>query len=296
MSIARRLMILALAVALGALAMLVGLRAEAHVGWSLWPLHLGAGFAIVAAVFSDRTTGRRLLLTLALLLSLGVIEVQSLHLLMYYEDWLQAGMPDKPGAVQLLPLLLGQLDRIVRFGWADGLSGKSMTAVLPGAIVALVTLVGQAGHSVLPASIRRLANIGAGLWLMVLCLFIGRWILAASGVPTLVLVLGALLLPWGLGGGSKWMLGLLWGACVAAVFVVAANWIWDAGRLLDLLCATAIVTTLICWAVWYWFMNDIVEHEINQPKPQPAPPSQFDLIEHLDSPEAQEGADKYTRE
>lgn len=296
MSIVRRLTILALAAVLGALAMLAGLRDEAHIGWSLWPLQMMAGFAVIASVFSDRTIGRRLQLTLALLLTLGVIEVQSLHLLMIYDDWLHADMPAKPGAAQAAQLLLDQLDGIVRFAWVEGLSGLPMIVVLPGVIVAFVTLVAQSTHPVLPAVIRRLADIGAGIWLLVLFLFIGCWVLADSGVPTLVLILGAVLLPWGLGGQSKWAFGLLWGACLAAVVAAATNWIWNAGRLLDLLCAAAIVTTLICWVVWYWFMNDIVEHDLSQPKLQPAPPRDFDLVEHLDSPEAQEGADKYTRE
>lgn len=294
MTIVRRFLILALAAALVGLGMLAWLRPGAHTGWPLWPLHLAAGIATYTSVFSDQRAGRRLLLTLALLLSFGVVEVQSLHLLMSHEDWLAADMPTKPGPVQAEQLLRNQLEGIVRFAWVQGLSAMPLMVALPAMVLAAVTLINQGFQPVLPSAIRRLANIGAGIWLLVLCLFIGRWVLADSGVPRLVLVMGVLLLPWGLGNTSKWTVGPLWGACVAAALAMAADWIWDAGRLLDLLCAIGIMTTLICWLVWYWFMNDIVERDLSQPKPPPVP--DFDLVEHLDSPEAQEGADKYTRE
>jgi hypothetical protein len=191
------------------------------------------------------------------------------------------------------------LRRIASAALALGLAVLAWRAGAPGAIptgamlllvpLCMVVLVAQTLSEALPRWARRFAHGPLLSWLLAVSLSLGQFVRDTSGVPAGVLVLGLFVLP-PLGGlvgvGVAWT---LWYACFAAVLALALGWLLPLASLTPLAYAAAWWLSVVAGLLWL-----LLARKPAPPPPTPAPA--FDLNAHLDSPDAQEGADKYTRE
>lgn len=172
-------------------------------------------------------------------------------------------------------------------------------------------------HPMMPALLSWPSALSAALCLTVLLLLTGRWLdhTWVASVPSLVLIVLLVVLTWRSRGSALYAAVPLWLACAAVLLFRAADaWLppsLPVGRLL----LTALLMGLPTWCAWWWRMDAIArfdrieeaakalekaQAEAAAAAPSTAEPteyvSSFSLQDHLDSAQAQEGADKYTRE
>lgn len=284
-------------------------REQAFTAWPVAWLHGVSLMLWFLAVFSDELPGRRAMLVMAALWSWTVFELTTLPLAMSRKDWLEVGQPAHAGGEQVLWMLQAQLRSLIGLAWWQGLWRTPPYVVLCFMPFAAVSLIAHGITEVLPWWSRRPAHVGAGLWLLLLAMFLGMWLRELSDVPDGVLLLGVVLWPLLFATPAVGPAGLLWAGCVGAALCMLGDWIGSARQLIDALFTLALLLTAWCWLVWWRYMNRIRHEEVaerqaelnrqeaqrRQAATDAAKPG-FDLTGHLDSDQAQEGADKYTRE
>jgi hypothetical protein len=182
-------------------------------------------------------------------------------------------------------------------GRSGGVSGLPAGAVLLLGAVCSLVLIALSVEPTLPRWVRRFAQLGVLAWLLAFCLALGPFVHTAGGVPTAVCWLGLFLLPLFSGLLNLVLVGLLWGACFSVV--LAASLVWA----LALLHAPWTLDTVqagLANSAWLGSvlagLAGLLVPRLSAPPPAPTASPAFDLAQHLDSPGAQEGADKYTRE
>lgn len=163
--------------------------------------------------------------------------------------------------------------------------------VLGGLVLLLGT--GMAMNFRLPTVWRHCAALSVSLLFTALTMRIGHSLLAAAaGIPELAWGLSAL----AVGLAARWITGpwrlvlLLWSLlCGGVLLVMFEAWLGQGQALQGLL----VLLGLAAFALAFWKAVPRLPGEPPAPAPgEPSPP----LIERLDSDEAQEAADKYTRE
>lgn len=181
--------------------------------------------------------------------------------------------------------------------WEQGVSWTTMAAWLArlaelpvallwiGGVAALVVSASTASREELPRRWRRCGAAAFGLLLAGLALHAGRFVLVASSVPKGVWLVGALLgwLAFAFSGTAALVVFVLWLLSLGAVMAWLVGIVGDPRVLEGLL----LLLGLAAFVPSLW-----VNARTPVPKRTPPPP----LAEQLDSDEAQEGADKYTRE
>ena len=274
-----------------------------------WPVQAWAAFGLVSGGLSRRALHRRLHFTLALLLMASTWALPAWHLLMPQDQWIAANEPTRPGLAQLLAIWQAQAASLLRLAWVHGLWRACWPAFVIAMPVCTGALLVHAAHPLPPAWSRGLAVAGVVAWLLAAFAGAGAWLsTAASGSPTwfwAILVIG---LPFQLRRGRNAVVLAAWALCAAALLMRLLSFVVTPTVVCDVLLALAGGTTLACSLAWYARMEALTRYDLamqarrdaTPPAPAPAPASPtrhaFDLIEHLNSPQAQEGADKYTRE
>lgn len=164
--------------------------------------------------------------------------------------------------------------------------------VVLGGLVLLLS-AGMALNVKLPTVWRRCAGLSVSVLFAALAMRIGHHLLAAvPGMPVLAWGLSAL----AVGLAARWVNGpwrlalMLWSLlCGGVLLVIFEAWLGQGQVLHGLL----VLLGLGAFALAFW--KALPRVPADQPTPasgEPSPP----LIERLDSDEAQEAADKYTRE
>lgn len=301
-------------------------RTDAHTGWPAWPIQLWAGIGLVNAVASTDLAGRRALVGASVLLLASVQAIQAWHLQMPYEDWLAAGMPDKPTLATWPDTLHAQLHHALSLRWVRGCSTLPWQAWLLAAPFCLGTQFINGNHPVMPAWSRALAKVALVCWASTLMLALGMLMVGpVKGAPFWFWGLLVILLPLQIKSTTLWLLVPAWLSSLAGLLVAVLAHVINLSFARDAALALSVALTLLNWLVWYVRMDAMVRFDsvlagLRELFPE-APPSApvpavmpqsayeaapdatrpvteapFDLQAHLDSPQAQEGADKYTRE
>jgi len=272
-----------------------------------WPIQAWATLGLLTSALSRRARHRRLHFTLALLLLASTWALPAWHLLMPQADYVAANQPSRPGLAQLQATWAAESDALARFAWVPGLWRACWPAFVVAMPLCTFVLMLHAVHPALPAWSRQLAKAGVLAWLLAAFAGTGAWLsTAVSGSPTWFWVALVVALPFQLRRGQIGFVLAAWGLCVAALLARLLSLMVEPAWLCDASLALAGVLTLACSAAWYARMDAVTWHDLAlqarrdavlpAPSAAPAQPASFDLIEHLDSPQAQEGADKYTRE
>ena len=270
------------------------------VAWLVRGMQLLAAVAIYESMFWPEPAGRRPQWLLALALVFAAWTLQRWGLLSPLDEWRASGMPAPLPWAQWPARIEADLAHLASLRWVRGLSHQPVWVSLVLVPLCGVALIGQATSGVLPAHGRWVAKATLLLWGLALTLACGQWVRAASGVPTAVFVLGLVALPWLAASAGIWPAAVLLFICLGAVLSLLVEYLLPVPVLLDALFALALLLSLVAGAYWTVFMNAATPIPPADPSPNgdapPAPDKPFDLIQHLDSPSAQEGADKYTRE
>lgn len=174
--------------------------------------------------------------------------------------------------------------------------------VTQGATACWLPLVGGLSLLVLshaagmPRALSRVSTIAGMLLLVALAMWAGAWMLALTSIPPWWMgALGLLLLPALLRHVSHMVAFVFLGAACALLNLASEALTALPALQADLLLA-GLLLGLPSWVAWAWHMNRIQEAENHLEAVSPADGEAFDLNAHLDSANAQEGADKYTRE
>lgn len=171
----------------------------------------------------------------------------------------------------------------------------------------------------IPHTLHRVSAISAWMLLWALAMRAGTWVLAQTpDAPWWLWLVGVLVLP-PLRERAYHLVTFLWAVCACAFITWVTQELISLPTLQVDLLLFGLVLGLPTWIAWAWRM-DLIQRmaklaEWGQMVAQPsendldAPitaagddpavffsPEAFDLNQHLDSPTAQEGADKYTRE
>lgn len=266
---------------------------------------------------SKESTGRRAHFTLALALLASVPALQAWHVVMPEAAWLAAQKPAKPTLTDLQAGIANEWHALLSLRWVNGVSEVSGLVLWLGLPATMISLLVHAQHPVIPAFSRRLAWAAFAGWLATVLVYVGlglaQW---WSDAPLWFWLVLLVALPLQFRSAHSNLALAVWGLSLAIVIVKALAWLVSPMWLRDVLFAAALLATVICWVVWYARMeavatfdgvlaasreftraaedaNDLAQDAVFH---RVAPPQDFDLIEHLDSPQAQEGADKYTRE
>lgn len=294
-------------------------RPDVHTSLEAWPIWLWSGWCLINALMSSQAQGRRVLLSAALLLLGSTHALQAWHVLMPYEDWLVAGMPDKPSLPALPAMLMAQGHRFVSLQWLPGCSSLPWYTWLLGAPFCLATQFVNGNHPVMPAWARVVAKFAIVCWLFTLMMWGGAFLVGTmKDAPVLFWGLLVVLLPFQLKSAPLWLLLPAWLASLAGLLTSSLRHLIDPTLIRDASFALAISLTALNWLVWWVRMDAMLRfdsvlaglrellpdpddktpatNQAETPSVDPAPDTRFDLISHLDSPQAQEGADKYTRE
>lgn len=170
----------------------------------------------------------------------------------------------------------------------------------------------------IPHVLHRVSAIAGWMLLVSLAMRAGVWIWAQTpDVPWFAWLLGLVLLPLQR-HHAYFAVTLLWLVCASALITLATQRLFTLPTLQADLVLCGLALGLPTWLAWAWRMDFIQsmqkladlgqdmqtsEEDLEAADPDDeaeAPvffsPSTLDLYEHLDSPAAQEGADKYTRE
>ncbi len=276
----------------------VALHPEVPVQWPLWPLLVWGGCGLVTCMLSNEPKGRRLHAVTAVLLLLSVWLMQALHLLMPAEAWRAAGQPLRPEAAELQHSVIERSQDFLSFRWIVGFSRPSWLGLgLPLCVLFLFSLYRHPG---VPRRGQRLAQLALMVWAAAALLYAGiglnsLWPMA----PWWFWLLLVVLLPFRFKSTYAEIAMLVW--CVGLTALVCR--LLDAHLTLTLMrdgvVAVAVMVTVCVWLVWLVNCEAIAQFDQDQQRNNTAATqvaANFDLQAHLDSPQAQEGADKYTRE
>lgn len=307
MSHLRRFMLLSCIVLTIALWWWASVSPDVHTGLPAWPLQIWSTFGLLNALMSTQPKGRRGLFSAALLLGASTQAVQTWHILMPYEDWLAAGMPEKPSLASWPSLLAAQGHDFLSLKWVPGCSHLPWFVWCLGAPLCLITQVVNGNHPVMPAWSRMMAKVAAAHWCLTLLMALGTVLVGPfKDAPIWFWIALVILLPLQLKSTPIWLIVPVWLACLSGLLVSGVHRVIDPTLIRDGLFALSMSMTVLNWLIWYVRMDAILRFDsvlagLRELFPQPTPPqtqadSAFNLIAHLDSPQAQEGADKYTRE
>jgi hypothetical protein len=180
--------------------------------------------------------------------------------------------------------------------------------LLPAAPFLAFTLFTQLDQPAIGSTGRFLAKAGLLTWCALLGLYVGVWLInLVPDAPTWFWGLLLLVLLLQITSGHVMLVLTLWMMSLAALFSkVLDRWI-PMTLVRDGTLTAALALTIVSWLIWYARIEQIARFNTlivglrsikpTPPAEPPAPgPFDFDLINHLDTPDAQEGADKYTRE
>jgi hypothetical protein len=294
MSAHRRFMVLACSAALLSWWGTAWLWPQAWADWPRWPLQALAWVGLSTSVMGSQPEHRRLQFTLALLLLLST--------------WVLPSLQGAPGSRPMTWPSLGHLS-----------SSLHWSALVLGMPFCMGTMITNMQHPVLPAWGRAASRLGLSAWLITMASFVGTWLTGTiPDAPILFWGLLVLLLPFYFKSEHVWLAMPAWLVSLLGLVVSLMKLVVPPPMLRDItLCASASLTGL-SWLAWYMRMEDVSRFDavlaglravVAQPPdadqahpkgmhvyPRVASPEVFDLDEHLDSPQAQEGADKYTRE
>ena len=156
----------------------------------------------------------------------------------------------------------------------------------------------------IPPALNRFSTAAAWLCLMAWSLQPGAWLVRQlPDVPTAAWLMGALLLPFQRRHAPR-TITLGWLLCISALVHRTLNDGFGATHIGADLLLLGLALGLPTWGAWAWNMNliqwleqlaRIGQASAHEQGDTDTPPD-FSLQDHLDSPTAQEGADKYTRE
>jgi len=209
------------------------------------------------------------------------------------------------------------LDAAVTLQWVPGLWALMWPASLLGLFIVTVALVVQLLHPLTPTWSQGLAQLALWTWLATVVTAVQS--VAPDGVSqALHWVFTVLVVSlWWQPAANKARFGkVTWfSLCLMAACQLALNVTVPLPLACDVLMALACMLSLACGLDWYSRMEAIARFNsamqaeraalaaqastVPEAGPSVLTPSEsrgFDLTQHLDSPQAQEGADKYTRE
>ena len=319
MSHLRRCMLLSCLALTAGLWIWAWLQPAAHTPLALWPFQAWAALSLAQALMSTQAQGRRATLTTALLLLGSTQALQMWHILMPHADWVAAGMPVKPTLAELPAKLKAALDLFLSLRWVYGFSDVPWPVWLLAAPVCLSTQVINGNHPAMPAWSRVAAKFACFCWIASWLMWLGN--LLVGTMPDAPLIFWGLLvvmLPLRRHTIPTWLLLPAWLSSLAGLIVAGLHHVVSPVLARDATLALALLLTTLNWLVWYVRMDAILRFDkvlaglrelVPDPQenatssqlddsPSSAHPasSSFDRTAHLDSPQAQEGADKYTRE
>lgn len=257
-------------------------RHEVHTHLVAWPFELWAILSFVEAFMSAQPKGRRWSLSAALLLFLSIQAVQAWQVLMPHADWLAAGMPTKPLLADLPSIVADPIFRAMSLSWVTGCSQLPWYAWAMGAPFCMVCLLSNSTHPIMPTWARYMAGVALVCWVGTLLLLFSTLIIDdIKDSPFWFWGVLVFVLPLRYAKSSPWFLAPTWLFCLVSLVATSLYPSVQIAPVLDIALALAMGLTVITWMAWYVRMDAI---------------HVFDLMKHLDSPSAQEGADKYTRE
>ena len=257
-------------------------RHEVHTYLVAWPFELWSLLAFVEAFMSSTVKGRKWALGAALLLFFSIQAVQSWQVVMPHAHWLAAGMPTKPVLADLSSIVADQIFRAMSLSWVAGCSQLPWYAWAVGAPFCMASLLINSTHPVMPTWARYVSGAALVCWVCTLLLLFSTFLIDdIKGSPFWFWGLLVVVLPLRYENSSPWFLAPTWLFCLVGLVATSLNPFVQITLVLDAAFALAMGLTVISWMAWYVRMDAI---------------QGFDLLKHLDSPSALEGADKYTRE
>lgn len=295
--------------------------------WPDWvsdPVLLGlqawAWIAIIGSALSDDAQGRRSHFSAGLALLAAV----------FFAPWWQAAVllhaqaPASGATSSIWETLRAvgaeHLRAQLPWHWLPGLSNLAWYVALGGVIAGWFSVLAIAQHPVIARPVRGIAWFAFALWSALAVVFGGLWLTQwLHDAPVWFWVLMLVVLPWHWRKQAGWLAIIVWLVCAAALVVLGLRKFVDVLAVRDVLFAATLMVSAVCWLFWYVGIEEIARfntlataaRELEKRKAEEADrqaaqtPSSatattagaaFDLEAHLDSPQAQEGADKYTRE
>ena len=283
----------------------------------LWGLQAWAWIGMLGAALSDEAHGRRAQFSAAVALLAMVL----------FEPWWQAAVlahvqaGDAAGSIWDALRAIGavRIRAQLPWHWLPGLSDFPWYAALGGLAVGWFSVLAIAQQPVIARPVRGIAWVAFALWSALAALYGGlaltQWL---HDAPVWFWILMLLALPWHWRKKAGWLAILLWVVCAAALLVLGLRKLVDVVMVRDVLLAATLAVSAVCWLFWYFGIEEIARfntlakaaRELEKQQAEQArlmeqaaaaarasaPGTNFDLDAHLESPQAQEGADKYTRE
>ncbi len=278
------------------------------VRWPFWPLLAWGAWGLVSSMMSSEPKGQRLNAVTALLLLASVWLVQELQLLMPEEAWRMAGQPAKPDAASLQLRLVERSHHALSLQWIVGLSRPSWVGLLLGLPLCVLILMNLSSHIAVPRVGQRLAQIALVFWATAVALYTGVGLNSLlPDAPWWFWLLLLALLPFQFKSAHAGFVMVAWLVALAALVCMLLDSYLPLTLIRDAVVAIAMLFTACCGLVWFVYGAAMARADQTQDriKTQAAAAdaaaaakaaADFDLQAHLDSPKAQEGADKYTRE
>jgi hypothetical protein len=268
--------------------------------WPLWPMLVWGGCGLVTCMMSSEPQGRRWHALVAVLLLLSVWLVQELKILMPEDAWRSAGQPLRPGAAELQHRVIERSQDFLSLRWIVGFSQPSWLSLALGLPLCVIFLMGLSGHAAVPRQGQRLAQLALVLWAVAVLLYAGiglndLW----PAAPWWFWLLLVVLPPFRFKSTHAEMAMLVWCVALAALVCMLLNAYLPLTLMRDGVVAVAVMVTVCVWLVWLVNCEAIAQFDQDRERNHAAATrtaADFDLQAHLDSPQAQEGADKYTRE
>lgn len=288
-------------------------------GWPVWPWYAWAWIGVLSSVLSDDSAGRRAHLTaaVALLLALAALPWWQLAL---------AEFEGQSGAANARSLWAVFLDVCLRqarawwpLGWVDGISRMPWYDAILVLAAGWTTQASIAQQPMLPRWTRGVGWFGLLGWMVVSAWFVGGWLnglLHEAPIWFWLLLIVLLPLQWRTAHG--WLAIAAWIACLAALGLAALEAHVDVLAVRDGAFAIVLAASALVCLVWYWRMNAIAQFNqmlagakalkqaqetgeaggaaVSVPAQAALADRSAALDARLDDPDAQEGADKYTRE
>jgi len=284
----------------------------------LWVVQAWAWIGIIGSALSDDAPGRRAHFSAAAVLLAVTV----------FEPWWHAAVlaQGQAGGAESIWATLRAIgaERIraqLPWHWLPGVSNLPWYVVLAGLGMGWFSVLAIAQQPVVMRPVRGLAWVAFVLWSVLAALYGGlaltHWL---SDAPFWFWILMLLFLPWQWRKRAGWIAIILWVGCAAALLVLGLRKFIDIAAVRDVVFALTLAVSVVCWLFWYLGIEEIArfntlanaareleKHEAEQTRLMeqaaaaaaarvPEPDTAFDLDAHLDSPQAQEGADKYTRE
>jgi hypothetical protein len=273
------------------------------VRWPLWPLLAWGVCGLCSCMGSRKAAGRRQHAVMALLLVLSVWLVQELHLLMPADAWRTAGQPVKAGVAGLQARAVERGQDLLSLQWIAGVSQPSWAGLGLGLPLCVIFLLSLGQHPAVPRHGQRAAQLGLALWALALPMYAGigmnsLWPTAPWWFWLLLLAL----LPFQFKSARAELAMLVWCLALAAWLCKLLDGFLPLTLMRDGVVAVALVVTVYGGLVWVVHCEAMAlfdhakERHTAAAAADHAAAVNFDLQIHLDSPQAQEGADKYTRE